>query len=148
MARTSLLKRSISGLMDKKMKRKCISLFLIILINTLIISGCTKEHPRPEGAFSSAELLADPVYNTPIKVYGQVQGLGEFECLCFALKSGDEQIYLWFDMMVEEDGSQIPPTNIDGIENNDWIVVTGELKFFEDRKIHKDFWLAEFEAIQ
>ena len=54
-------------------------------------------------------------------------------------------------MMVEEDGSPTPPTrtpvNVEGIENGDWIVVTGELKFFEEFMVHKDFWLAEFEIL-
>ena len=134
------------------MERKCITLFLIILINTLILGGCAKEPPRPDGALTSAELLANPGYNTSIQVYGQVHGLGEFECPCFALKSGDEQIYVWFDMMVESDGSPTPPTrppvDIEGIENDDWVVVTGELKYFEDFKVHKDFWLTKFEVFQ
>ena len=134
------------------MKRKYITLFFFIIINALILSGCAKEPPKPEGAISSAELLADPVYNTPIEVYGQVNGLGEFECPCFALISGDKQIYVWFDMMVESDGSPTPPTrspvDIEGIENDDWVVVSGELKYFEDFKVHKDFWLNEFEIIQ
>jgi hypothetical protein len=134
------------------MNRKHILLWLIIIISALILVNCTQEPPRPEGAITSAELLADPVYNTPIKVYGQVSGVGEFECKCFALKSGDEQIYVWYDMMVEEDGSPTPPTrppvDVEGIENDDWVVVTGELKYFEDFKVHKDFWLTEFEIIQ
>jgi hypothetical protein len=138
--------------MNKVMKRKCITLFLFILIHSLILAGCAKEPPRPDGALTSAELLADPVYNTSIQVYGRVLGLGELECPCFALKSGDEQIYVWFDMMVESDGSPTPPTkppvDIEGIENDDWVVVTGELKYFEDFKVHKDFWLTEFEVIQ
>jgi hypothetical protein len=133
------------------MKRKCLTLLLIALVHGLIISGCAKEPPKPGGTISSAELLANPVYNTPIKVYGQVLGFGEFECPCFSLKSGDEQIYVWFDMMVEEDGSPTPPTrspvDTEGIENDDWVVVTGELKYFEDFKVHKDFWLDEFEII-
>lgn len=138
--------------MDYKMKRKWLSLFLIIFSNALIISGCAKEPQKPEGGISSAELLADPIYDMPIKVYGQVLGLGEFECKCFALKSRNEQIYVWFDMMVEEDASPKPPTrtpiDITGIENGDWIIVSGELKFFENRKVHKDFWLDDFEIIQ
>ena len=133
------------------MHRKYISLWLITII-ALIFASCAQQPPGPEGAITSAELLAEPVYNTPIHVYGQVSGLGEFECPCFALKSGDAQIYVWYDMMVEEDGSPTPPTqnpvDIDGIGNNDWIVVTGELKYFEDFKVHKDFWLTEFEIIQ
>lgn len=133
------------------MYRKLISLWLITII-ALIFASCAQQPLRSEGAITSARLLAEPVYNTPINVYGQVSGLGEFECKCFALKSGGEQIYVWFDMMVEEDGSPTPPTrtpvDIEGIVNNDWIVVTGELKYFEDFKVHKDFWLTEFEIIQ
>jgi hypothetical protein len=125
---------------------------MTFLISAWILSSCSSEPLKPEGALTSAELLADPVYDTPIKVYGQVTGLGEFECKCFALKSGDAQIYVWFDMMVEEDGSHTPPTrtpvDVEGIENDDWVVVTGELKYFEDFKVHKDFWLTEFEIIK
>ncbi|MGD8753416.1 MAG: hypothetical protein PVG14_18450, partial [Anaerolineales bacterium] len=117
----------------------------------LILSSCSQEPSRPEGAITSAELLAEPVYNTPLKVYGQVSGLGVFECPCFALKSGGERIYVWYDMMVEEEGSVNPltrtPVDVGGIENDDWIVVTGELKYFENRKKHEDFWLTEFKVI-
>ena len=125
---------------------------MVFLISAGVLSSCSSVPLRPEGALTSAELLADPVYETPIKVYGQVSGLGEFECKCFALKSGDAQIYVWFDMMVEDDGSPNPPTrpsvDIRDIENGDWIVVMGELKYFEDFKIHKDFWLDAVEIIQ
>ena len=134
------------------MRNKSVILLMISIIYAVILSGCSVEPPRPEGAVNSAELLAEPIYNTPIKVYGKVSGLGEFECKCFALKSGDAQIYVWYDMMVEEDGSPNPPTrtpiDITGIENNDWIIVSGALKFFEDRKVHKDFWLDDYEIIQ
>ena len=127
-------------------------LLMVFLISAGVLSCCSSEPLRPKGALTSAELLADPVYETPIKVYVQVSGLGEFECPCFALKSGDAQIYVWFDMMVESDGSPTPPTrppiDIEGIENDDWVVVTGELKYFEDFKDHKDFWLTEFVVIQ
>jgi hypothetical protein len=55
-------------------------------------------------------------------------------------------------MMVEEDGSPRPPTrtpvDVDGIENGDWIIATGELKHFDDFKVHKDFWLDAYEIIQ
>jgi hypothetical protein len=125
---------------------------MVFLNCAAILSSCASEPPRPEGTLTSAELLAEPVYNTPIKVFGQVSGLGVFECKCFASKSVDEQIYVWFDMMVEEDGSPRPPTrtpvDVDDIENGDWIVVTGELKTFEDFKVHKDFWLDAYEIIQ
>ena len=118
---------------------------MVFLICAVIFSSCLPEHPVPEGVLTSSELLADPVYETPIQMYGQVSGLGEFECPCFALKSGDAQIYVWFDMMADEDGSPTPPTrppvDVAGIENGDRIVVSGELKYFEDFKVHNDFGL-------
>ena len=134
------------------MRSKFVILLMVFLISAWVLSSCSSEPLKPEGALTSAELLADPVYETPIKVYGQVSGLGEFECKCFALKSGDAQIYVWFDMMADEDGSATPPTrtpvDVTGIGNGDWIIVTGELKYFEDFKVHKDFWLTEFKIIQ
>lgn len=133
------------------MRKKTITLLGILLISILFY-GCSQEPQKPEGALSVAELLENPIYDTQTRVYGQVHGLGEFECTCFALKSGDQQIYVWFDMMVESDGSPTPPTrtpvDVEEIGNNDWIVVTGELKYFEDFKVHKDLWLTEFEIIQ
>jgi hypothetical protein len=134
------------------MKGKYKTQFLILLFIALILSSCAKEPPKPEGALSAAELLADPIYDSEIKVYGQVSGLGEFECPCFALKSEEDRIYVWYDMMAGDDSSANPPTrppvDIEGIKNEDWIVVIGELKYFEYRKIHEDFWLAEFEIIR
>ena len=133
------------------MNRKTLTLLGFLLVS-ILLCGCNQEPPKPEGALSAAALLKNPIYNTQTRVYGQVHGLGEFECTCFVLKSGDQQIYVWFDMMVESDGSTTPPTrtpvDVEEIGNNDWIVVTGELKYFEDFKVHKDFLLTEFEIIQ
>jgi hypothetical protein len=134
------------------MKRKYTVLYLILLFAAILLSSCAKEPPKPEGALSAAELLTDPIYDSEIKVYGQVSGLGEFECPCFALKSEEDRIYVWYDMMAEDDGSANPPTrppiDVEGIKNDDWIVVTGELKYYENRKVLEDFWLAEFEIIR
>lgn len=124
----------------------------ILLIAAFVIGSCAKEPPKPEGVLDVTELLDDPKYESEIKVYGQVSGLGEFECTCFALKSEGERIYVWYDMMVEEEGSvspsMRPPIDIEVIKNDDWIVVTGELKYFENRLIHEDFWLVDFEVIR
>jgi len=139
-------------LRDSDLKGKHTTPFLILLVVAHILSSCVMDPPKPEGALSAAELLIDPVYESEIKVYGQISGLGEFECPCFALKSEGDRIYVWYDMMVEDEGSVRPPTrspiDIEGLENDDWIVVTGELKYFENRKKHEDFWLTEFEVIR
>lgn len=134
------------------MKRRTTRLCLILLFPVIILSSCVKEPSKPEGALSAAELLADPIYDSEIKVYGQVSGLGEFECPCFALSSEGDRIHVWYDMMAEDDGSVNPPTrapiDIEGLKNDDWIVATGELKYFDYKKINEDFWLAEFEMIR
>jgi len=133
------------------MKRKTITLLGILLIS-ILLSGCNQEPPIPDGALSVAELLENPIYDTQTRVYGKVSALGELACTCFFLQSEEGNLHVWYDTMVEEDGSPTPPTrtpvDVEGIENGDWIIVTGELKYFEDFKVHKDFWLDEYEIIQ
>lgn len=134
-----------------KMIKKTITLLGIFLI-TILLTGCNQELQKPEGALSVAELLENPIYDTQTRVYGKVSALRELACTCFFLQSEGGNLNVWYDMMAEEDGSPTPPTrtpvDVTEIENGDWIIVTGELKFFEDRKVHKDFWVTEFETIQ
>jgi inhibitor of cysteine peptidase len=35
---------------------------------------------------------------------------------------------VWYDLMVDESGEALPAVGIEGIENGDWIMVTGELQ--------------------
>lgn len=79
-------------------------------------------------AVNVSALLADPVYDAEVAIYGQVSLLGELFCPCFELRSGDEAVMVWYDLMVDEDGGVQPAVSIEGIENGDWIVVTGELR--------------------
>ena len=141
-----------TSLIETEMKRKYTTLYLVLIFVTILLISCAKEPPKPEGALSAADLLADPIYDSEIKVYGQVSGLGEFECPCFALKSEGDRIHVWYDMMAEDDGSVSPPTrpavDIQGIKNDDWIVATGELKYFDNRIKLEDFWLVEYEIIR
>ena len=133
------------------MRTKTITLLGIMLI-AILLTGCNQEPQKPVGALSVAELLENPIYDTQTRVYGEVSALRELACTCFFLQSEGGNLYVWYDTMFEDDGSPTPPTqtpvDVAGIENGDWIIVTGELKFFEDRKVHKDFWLTEFEIIQ
>ena len=133
------------------MRKKTITLLGILLI-TILLTGCSQEPPKPEGALSVAELLENPIYDTQTRVYGEVSALRELACTCFFLQSEGGNLHVWYDMMAEKDGSPTPPTrtpvDVAGIENGDWIIVTGELKIFEDFKVHEDFWLTEFEMLQ
>ena len=79
-------------------------------------------------AMNVSALLADPVCDTEVVIYGQVSLLGELFCPCFELRSGGEVVLVWYDLMVEDGGEVRPAVSVEGIENGDWIVVTGELR--------------------
>ncbi len=96
---------------------------------------------EPEGAMSVAELLENPLYDTEVTIYGDVSLLGQLNCPCFELKSGGATVQVWYDLMVENDGRQRPSVSIEGINNGDRIVVTGELKGEGGAHYLKgDFW--------
>ncbi len=88
-----------------------------------------------------AELLSNPVYDTPVKIQGIVSGINDFLCPCFELASGGEKLMVWYDLMVENDGTQRPPASHDGFSNGDTVIVTGELKGEGGTHYSKgDFW--------
>lgn len=96
---------------------------------------------KPEGALTAADLLSEPIYDTEVKIWGRVDGLGEVMCTCFFLISGRDSIQVWYDTMVENDGTVRPAVNVKGTRNGDRVVVTGELK--DEGGIHyskDDFW--------
>ena len=96
---------------------------------------------KPEGTLTAAELLGEPSYDTEVKIYGRVDGLGELMCSCFYLISGGKSVQVWYDTMVENDGTVRPAVSVEGIRNGDKVIVTGELK--GEGGIHyskDDFW--------
>jgi hypothetical protein len=40
--------------------------------------------------------------------------------------------------MVEDDGTEKSPVNVEGIENGDWVIVTGELKTIGKHNLQKN----------
>jgi len=47
---------------------------------------------KPVGMRSVAELLANPVYDTLVKIHEDVSMLGELLCPCFELTSGGQKV--------------------------------------------------------
>jgi len=86
------------------------------------------EGGEPEATMSVAELLGNPVYDTELKIFGTVSLLGELFCKCFELTSGEQTVVVWYDTMVENDGTERPAVSVEGINNGDKVTVTGELK--------------------
>lgn len=116
----------------------------IILLAILLI-GCNQEPQKPEGALSVAELLEDPLYDTQTRIYGEVSAHGELMCTCFILQSEGENLQVWYDTMVEDNGTLRPAVNVDEIKNGDWVVVVGELKSGGIHYSLNDFWSSAIE---
>ena len=114
---------------------------VVALVLVALLMGACTGVAKPEGTLTVAELRENPVYETEVNVYGKVSGLGEFACRCFFLSSGGESVLVWYDTMIENDGTLRPPVNVQGIKNSDKIIVTGELKGEGGIRYKKDdFW--------
>jgi hypothetical protein len=115
------------------------SLFIVLVIVAVAV-GCALE--KPEGAMTVSELLEDPVYDTEVTIYGEVSLLGQLNCPCFELTSGGQGVQVWYDLMVEDDGTERPAASIEGIDNGDSVVAVGELKTAGQHRSLNDFWAA------
>lgn len=128
------------------MKRQA---FLIgVMVILILLCGCAQEPAQPENTLSVTELLENPIYDTQTRVYGQVSALGELMCTCFFLESEAENIHVWYDTMVQDDGTLMPSVNVEDIKNEDWVIITGELKSGGDHYSLNDFWLSHIEVIR
>jgi hypothetical protein len=124
------------------MARKLPILTSLLLVGVVLMSGCGTP-PQPENSLTVADLMAEPLYENAVEVYGQVSLLGELFCPCFELTSGGETLNVWYDLMVAEDGTVRPAVSVDGIENGDWVLVTGELQRPETSAAALQFWASK-----
>ena len=99
----------------------------------------------PEGVLTVTELLDNPVYDEDIKVYGTVDDLGELLCPCFTLEHGDSFIVVWYDLMVEDGQESWPAVSVEGIDNGDQVIVSGELKEPGSSEAFNTFWVTSIE---
>jgi len=121
-------------------------LTFFVLISTVLILSCTSgETGKPEGTLSASALLENPVYDTEVKVFGKVSLLGQLYCPCFELSSGGDKVQVWYDLMVEDNETERPPVSVEGIENGDYVIVTGELKTEGTHTMLNDFWASGIE---
>jgi hypothetical protein len=124
-------------------------MLLVTLIGAIFMAGCiTPETEQSEENLSVSELLENPVYDTEMTVYGRVSLLGELLCPCFEVTSGGEPVQVWYDLMVEDDGTERPAVSVAGIENGDLVLVTGELKTAGTHHSRNDFWARRIEKIE
>jgi hypothetical protein len=159
-----------------KQERKRISLWLIVCLGTLSILGfltvimvviCPLPTPshnagtatEPKATQSSdnttkttrldvAQLLENPKYDTKVTLYGKVSLLGEADSSYFELTSGSKKVKIWYDTMVEDNGTKRPSINVKDIKNGDWVVITGELKQKGKYRSLNDFWASSIEKLK
>jgi hypothetical protein len=131
------------------MKTKLATLGFALVLSALVFSGCGQSSAEPAqlpaGPRSVSNLLADPVYDNDVRIHGEVSLLGELLCPCFELTSGGETVHVWYGLMVEDDGTERPAVSVEGIENGDTVVVTGELKTAGLHTSLNDFWASSIE---
>ncbi|GEM_PF-929953 len=155
----------------KTTKKKSITGLIAIatIVAVLISTGCIGEKTPPpaptptrtaqdhppaltsttgsEGTMSVSGLLENPVYGTEVNVYGNVSALGELFCPCFALTSDGKMLEVWYDLTVEDDGTERPAVSVEGIENSDRVVVTGELRSSTGTAPSTTFWASNIEKM-
>jgi hypothetical protein len=131
-----------------KIKAIAVSIIIIILvISSLAVLYFQQIDVETDGALSVSELLEDPIYDTELRVYGKVSLLGELFCPCFQLTSKGQKVMVWYDLMIEDDGTEHSPVNVDGINNGDMVIVTGKLKSEGSHRSLNDFWANRIEKI-
>jgi len=90
---------------------------------------------------SAGSLLLQPVFNTQVKTYGRVSGLGEMSCPCFSVTSGGERLEVWYNLTAQE------PAKVPAIQNGDWVIVTGQLKPGVLGLGGRTFWASHIERL-
>ena len=128
------------------MKTRTMLIGILVILG--LLSACARVPAAPKDTLSVAELLSTPVYDTQIQIYGKVNALGELMCTCFFLESEGQNIHVWYDTMVEEDGTVLPAVDTEGIKNGDWVLVSGELKSGGIHYSPNDFWAIDIEILE
>ena len=120
-------------------------LMVVIISSTMITVGACTNPSTNDETLSVAELMENPVYNAEFKIEGSVSLLGELFCPCFELTSGGETLMVYYGLMVEDDGTERISVSVEGIENGDHVIVTGELKSGGIYHSLNDFWASSIE---
>ena len=134
--------------MKIKLSKQVLLIMLTVPVLAFALPGCgwavDSSEVNTEDARSVAELLRKPIYNTEVITYGTISSLDETTAPYFKLTSGEETIRVWYDSLVEDDGTEKAPADVEGLLNGHNAVVRGKLKG-EAGKYHEkgDFWAIE-----
>jgi hypothetical protein len=119
---------------------------IVTTVAVLISAGCVGEKTPPYVPTSTPTPAPAPT-QTEVNVHGDVSALGELFCPCFALTSDGKRLEVWYYMMKEDGGTERPAVSVEGIENGDPVVVTGELRSSTGTAPSTTFWASNIEKI-
>jgi hypothetical protein len=118
----------------------------VLIVAVVWMSGCGNVPEKPRDALLVSELLAEPVYDREVKLYGQVSSLHEMYCPCFELTVDGSKVEAWYDLLSKDGKTSKPPVSVEGISNGDWVVITGELQTPEGQSEQPSaFWISSIE---
>ena len=99
------------------------------------------------GRIDVATLLDKPKYDTEVSIYGKVTLPTDAKSPYFELSAGGKKVNVWYDSMVEDNGKKRAAVSVKGIQNGDWVVVTGELKKEGKHRALNDFWASSIKKL-
>ena len=129
------------------MKSKHIILFIVLVLIPVIFILNYFSQPREPNGLGLAVVLENKMYDTEVKIYGHVSDLGELFCSCFTLSSEGESVEVWYDLMTVGPGQEWPAVSVEGINNGDLVIVTGELRSSTGTEPSKTFWAKSIEVV-
>ena len=119
-------------------------LVLVVVLVTIAVAGCAKK------PLSVAELLANPVYDKEITIYGEVvQSMSCRGEVCgFVLFSGDEELVVLYqpkEITLDESGAL---RFVEMVEIGDMVTLVGELQAGDGSFPGGRFWASSIEKAE
>jgi len=108
-----------------------------VLVSGMSLGACGT---HLAGAVSCRQALENGIYDTQVKVYGTVSKLGYLGVDGFLLTSDGRELTVYYGSMYKDNGESLPDVSVDGIQNGDRVVVTGELKSAGKYTVQNSFW--------
>ena len=123
-------------------KKIVLTVFLALLLVVWTFKGIIlgMGQAQPGTVMSVAQLLQNPVYDKEVRLYGKTSLLGQSVNTSFRLSSGGRSVTVWYEMMVENDGTVRTSAKMEAFKNGDNVIASGELKTAGKRRRHNTFW--------
>jgi len=108
-----------------------------VFVSGILLGACGTQLA---GAVSCRQALDNGIYDTQMRVYGTVSKLGYLGVDGFLLTSDSRELTVYYGSMYKDNGGSLPSVNVDGLQNGDRVIVTGELKSAGKFTVQNSFW--------